>query len=220
MEFNNTMKETIKKKTVRIEKIDSILKELYSEGTALRYDSVFQLLVATILSAQCTDKMVNEVTRTLFAKFPDPRSIAKAELSVLENEIYSTGYFRQKAKALKGCSTAIMEQFGGEVPLIMKDMVTLPGVGRKTANLVLGISEGIPGVVVDTHVLRLSKRMGFTESKNPDRVEKDLSQLLPPERWTPFSGLLIGHGRAVCTARKAMCEVCEVNKLCPRVGVN
>ena len=213
------MKETIKKKTVRIEKIDSILKELYSEGTALRYDSVFQLLVATILSAQCTDKMVNEVTRTLFAKFPDPRSIAEAELSVLENEIYSTGYFRQKAKALKGCSTAIMERFGGEVPITMEEMVILPGVGRKTANLVLGISEGIPGVVVDTHVLRLSKRMGFTESKNPDRVEKDLSQLLPPERWTPFSGLLIGHGRAVCTARKARCEICEVEDLCPRIGV-
>ncbi|MEE8319063.1 MAG: endonuclease III, partial [bacterium] len=134
-------------------------------------------------------------------------------------EIYSTGYFRQKAKALKGCSTAIMEQFGGEVPITMEEMVILPGVGRKTANLVLGISEGIPGVVVDTHVLRLSKRMGFTESKNPDRVEKDLSQLLPPERWTPFSGLLIGHGRAVCTARKARCKVCEVEDLCPRIGV-
>jgi len=213
-------KETKRVKSARAGKIDQILRKIYTEGTALKYDSVFQLLVATILSAQCTDKMVNEVTRTLFAKFPDPRSIAEAELSVLENEIYSTGYFRQKAKALKGCSTAIMERFGGEVPINMEDMVTLPGVGRKTANLVLGISEGIPGVVVDTHVLRLSKRMGFTESKNPDRVEKDLSQLLQPERWTPFSGLLIGHGRAVCTARKAMCEVCEVNKLCPRVGVN
>jgi len=214
------MKETIKKKTARIQNVDSILRKLYSEGTALKYDSVFQLLVATILSAQCTDKMVNEVTRTLFAKFPDPRSIAKAELSVLENEIYSTGYFRQKAKALKGCSTAIMERFGGEVPITMEDMVTLPGVGRKTANLVLGISEGTPGVVVDTHVLRLSKRMGFTESKNPDRVEKDLSQLLSPERWTPFSGLLIGHGRAVCTARKVMCEVCEVEDLCPKIGID
>ena len=214
------MKETIKKKTARIQNVDSILRKLYSEGTALKYDSVFQLLVATILSAQCTDKMVNEVTRTLFAKFPDPRSIAKAELSVLENEIYSTGYFRQKAKALKGCSAAIMERFGGEVPITMEDMVTLPGVGRKTANLVLGISKGIPGVVVDTHVLRLSKRMGLTESKNPDRVEKDLSELLPPERWTPFSGLLIGHGRAVCTARKARCEVCEVGELCLKIGID
>ncbi len=213
-------KETAKKKTARIQKIDSILKELYPEGTALKYDSVFQLLVATILSAQCTDKMVNEVTRTLFAKFPDPRSIVKAELSVLESEIYSTGYFRQKAKALKGCAETIEERFNGKVPQTLEELVTLPGVGRKTANLVLGISEGIPGVVVDTHVLRLSKRMGFTESKNPDRVEKDLSLLLPSERWTPFSGLLIGHGRAVCTARKAKCEICEVNKLCPKTGID
>lgn len=214
------MKESAKKKTVRIRKIDDILNGIYPEGTALKYGSIFQLLVATILSAQCTDKMVNEVTKSLFGKYPNPGSMADAELEALESEVYSTGYFRQKARALQGCSIAIIERFGGEVPLTLEDMVTLPGVGRKTANLVLGISEGTPGVVVDTHVLRLSNRMGFTESRNPDRVEKDLSKLLQPERWTPFSGLLIGHGRAVCTARKPMCDVCEVNKLCPKIGVD
>ncbi len=216
----NKMPESKKKKTERIKAIDGILRELYSDGTALRHRSVFQLLVATILSAQCTDKKVNEVTEGLFARYPDPAAMSKTDIKELESAVYSTGFYRQKARAIKGCSEDILVHFDGEVPVTMEELVTLPGVGRKTANLVLGISMGIPGVVVDTHVLRLSNRMGFTVSRNAVKVESDLAELLPPERWTPFSGLLIGHGRAVCPARKPKCEICEVEEFCPRVGVS
>jgi len=214
------MSETGKEKKERINRIDAVFGKLYPEGTALKHESVFQLLVATILSAQCTDRRVNEVAKALFAKYPDPSSMSAASLDDLESAVYSTGYYRQKARSLKGCSEDIIKRFGGDVPVTLEELVTLPGVGRKTANLVLGITKGIPGVVVDTHVLRLANRMGFTVSKNPVRVESDLAGLLPPERWTPFSGLLIGHGRTVCQARKPACNVCEVAECCPEIGVN
>jgi endonuclease-3 len=175
--------------------------------------------LSTILSAQCTDAQVNKATPDLFRKYPDAKAFAKAEMEELEQLIYSTGFYRQKAKSIKGCSQAIVEKFGGEVPHTLDEMVKLPGVGRKTGNLVLGIAEGIPGVVVDTHVTRLSNRMGLTVNKNPEKIEKDINALLPPERWMAISSELIYLGREFCTARKTMCGECPVSDHCPKIGV-
>jgi len=213
------MTDSLKKKAERAAKIDAILSKRYPNDTALRFDSTLQLLVATILSAQCTDAQVNKVTPGLFAKYPDAKAFAAADMEDLEQMIFSTGFYRQKAKSIKGCSTAIVEKFGGEVPRTLDEMVTLPGVGRKTGNLVLGIAEGIPGVVVDTHVTRLSNRMGLTKNKNPEKIEKDINELLLPERWMSISSELIYLGREFCGARKAMCSECPVNDLCPKIGV-
>ncbi len=213
------MTESFKKKSDRAAKIDAILNELYPTKTELRYSSTLQLLVATILSAQCTDQQVNKVTPGLFKKYPDAKAFAEADMEELEQMIYSTGFYRQKAKSIKGCCTAIVEKFGGEVPRTLDEMVTLPGVGRKTANLVLGIAEGIPGVVVDTHVTRLSNRMGLTKNKDPEKIEKDINALLPPERWLPISSELIYLGREFCPSRKPKCGECPVENLCPKVGV-
>jgi len=213
------MTESIKKKAERALKIDDILSRRYPSDTALRFDNVLQLLVATILSAQCTDQQVNKVTPGLFKKYPDAKAFAEADMEELEQMIYSTGFYRQKAKSIKGCCTAIVEKFGGEVPRTLDEMVTLPGVGRKTANLVLGIAEGIPGVVVDTHVTRLSKRMGLTKNKDPEKIEKDINALLPPERWLPISSELIYLGREFCPSRKPKCGECPVEEFCLKVGV-
>ncbi len=213
------MTESFKKKSDRAAKIDAILNELYPTKTELRYSSTLQLLVATILSAQCTDQQVNKVTPGLFKKYPDAKAFAEADMEELEQMIYSTGFYRQKTKSIKGCCTAIVEKFGGEVPRTLDEMVTLPGVGRKTANLVLGIAEGIPGVVVDTHVTRLSNRMGLTKNKDPQKIEKDINALLPPERWLPISSELIYLGREFCPSRKPKCGECPVENLCPKVGV-
>jgi endonuclease-3 len=213
------MTESLQKKSERAAKIDTILSKRYPNDTALRFDSTLQLLVATILSAQCTDAQVNKVTPGLFEKYPDARAFAEADMEDLEQMIYSTGFYRQKSKSIKGCCEAIVEKFGGEVPQTLDEMVTLPGVGRKTGNLVLGIAEGIPGVVVDTHVTRLSNRMGLTENKNPEKIEKDINKLLLPERWLPISSELIYLGREYCTARKPKCGECPVTDLCPKIGV-
>lgn len=213
------MTEGLKKKTERAAKIDDILSKRYPNDTALRFESTLQLLVATILSAQCTDAQVNKATPALFAKYPDAKSFAQADMEELENMIFSTGFYRQKAKSIKGCSQAIVEKFGGEVPRTLEDMVKLPGVGRKTGNLVLGIAEGIPGVVVDTHVTRLSQRMGLTVYKDPVKIEKDINALLPPKRWMAISSELIYLGREFCPARKPKCEECPVADLCPKIGV-
>ena len=213
------MTESFKKKSDRAAKIDAILNELYPTKTELRYSSTLQLLVATILSAQCTDQQVNKVTPGLFKKYPDAKAFAEADMEELEQMIYSTGFYRQKAKSIKGCCTAIVEKFGGEVPRTLDEMVTLPGVGRKTANLVLGIAEGIPGVVVDTHVTRLSNRMGLTKNKDPEKIEKDINALLPPERWLPISSELIYLGREFCPSRKPKCGECPVEEFCLKVGV-
>ena len=214
------MKETKSDKRNRTLKIDEILSELYSNDTALRFDSTLQLLVATILSAQCTDGQVNKVTPALFAKYPDAESFAVADLEELEQLIFSTGFYRQKAKSIRGCCEAIVRDFGGKVPVTLSEMVKLPGVGRKTANLVLGIAEGIPGVVVDTHVKRISNRMGLTVNKDPDKIEKDINAILPDERWLPFSSELIYLGRDKCPARKPKCGECPVSELCPKVDVD
>jgi endonuclease-3 len=204
----------------RIAKIRSELARLHPDAEcALRYDNPLQLLVATILSAQCTDARVNMVTPALFAKYPDARAFANAEISELEKMIQSTGFFRNKAKNIRECCRQIVEKHGGVVPNNLDDLVQLPGIGRKTANVVLGDAFGVPGITVDTHVGRLSRRMGFTVNEDPEKVEQDLMQLIPEDEWTPFSHRMILHGRQVCAARKPDCEGCTLHSYCPKIGV-
>lgn len=181
----------------------------------LDHGSAFQLLAATILSAQCTDVMVNRVTPALFARFPDARSMADADPAELEELIRRTGFFRAKAKSLIGMARAVTDRFGGEVPGRMEDLVTLPGVGRKTANVLLGHWFGVPGIAVDTHVLRLSKRLGLSDETDPVRVERDLMGLLPRRVWADTGMRLIYHGRRVCFARKPDCGGCVLAGFCP-----
>lgn len=184
--------------------------------TALDWKDPLQLLVATILSAQTTDVNVNAVTPTLFAKYPTATAYAEADTTELEGEIRPTGFFRNKAKSLRGMARALVEDHGGEVPRTMEELVALPGVGRKTANVVLGNGFGIDeGIVVDTHVRRLSNRLGFTSQQDPEKIERDLMQTVPKGDWTVFSHLLILHGRSVCKSRKPDCPNCVLNDLCP-----
>jgi len=182
---------------------------------ALRHDNAFELLVATILSAQTTDERVNLVTPDLFSAYPDAEALAHADPTRLEALIRSTGFFRAKARSLLGASQALVERFGGEVPSSMEELVTLPGVGRKTANVVLSVAFGVPGFAVDTHVGRLSRRLGFTASSDPEVVERDVEALVPPEEWGALSLRLILHGRAVCLARKPHCGTCVLFDVCP-----
>lgn len=183
---------------------------------ALDHKSALQLTVATILSAQCTDKRVNEVTPALFKKYPKAADYADAPLPDLEEMVRSTGFFRNKAKSLKGLGQALVEEHGGRVPKTMKALVKLPGIGRKTANVVLGNAFGLnEGVVVDTHVGRLSRRLGLTEEKDPVKVERDLIELVPRDEWTLWAHLLIYHGRQVCHSRRPDCASCALADLCP-----
>ena len=208
--------ETTPQRIKRVKKISEILDPLYTrEKTALEYHTPFQLLISTILSAQCTDKQVNAVTKDLFEKYFSPSDFLSAPIAELEANIRSTGFFRNKAKSIKGCCKGLVDQHGGEVPSTMAELIKLPGVGRKTANCVLGAAFGVPGVVVDTHVKRLSIRLGLTENKNPDKIEKDIEKLLPEERWRRFSDILIYHGRAICNARKPNHAGCPVFRHCP-----
>ncbi|MGI8509927.1 MAG: endonuclease III [Gemmatimonadaceae bacterium] len=182
----------------------------------LDYSTPFQLLAATILSAQCTDTRVNMVTPELFARYPDPESLAGADPAALEALIRPTGFFRNKTKSLIGMANALVDRFGGEVPRSMDELVTVPGAGRKTANVVLGTAFNQPeGVVVDTHVGRLSRRLGLTKETDPVRAERVLMRLFPREDWTPLSHLLIFHGRRVCLARRPRCAECVLNDICP-----
>ncbi len=208
--------ESMTQKIARTRRIFETLDPLYTrKKTALEFQTPFQLLIATILSAQCTDKQVNQVTRSLFKKYRTPQDYLKIPLEELENDIRPTGFYRNKAKAIVGCCRGLVEHFGGEVPATMDEMLTLPGVGRKTANCVLGAAFDVPGVVVDTHVRRLALRLGLTENKDPDKIEADIAALLPPERWRRFSDLLIYHGREVCKARKPDHGRCPIADLCP-----
>ncbi len=187
---------------------------------ALVHQTPFQLLIATILSAQCTDERVNLVCKELFRKYKKPADFAAAPVEELEVAVKSTGFYRNKAKNIKACSTELVERFKGQVPQELDALVSLAGVGRKTANVVLGTAFGIPtGVVVDTHVGRLSLRMGLTQHTDPVKVEQDLMQLVPQDEWIEFSHRLILHGRQVCAARKPACERCTLEKICPRRGV-
>ena len=187
---------------------------------SLDFASPFQLLIATILSAQCTDKRVNVVTGSLFGRWPAAAALAAASQAEVEAVIRSTGFFRAKAKNIRGCCQALVERHGGEVPRTLEELVRLPGVGRKTANVVLGSGFGLPsGVVVDTHVGRISRRLGLTRHADAVKAERDLIAAIPKSHWIVFSHRLIEHGRTVCTARRPRCEDCPLTDLCPRVGV-
>jgi endonuclease-3 len=207
----------------RRQRASTILRRLrgeYDAHCALVHQTPLQLLLATILSAQCTDEMVNKVTPALFSRFPDAASLAEASQEEVETLINSLGLFRNKAKSLRGCCALIMSEFGGEVPRTMAELTRLPGVARKTANVVLGTAFGIPsGVVVDTHVQRLSGRMGLSQQSDAVKIERDLMAILPKDRWIEAGHNLIWHGRKCCAARKPACERCVVGDLCPRVGV-
>jgi endonuclease III len=204
----------------RAARIAEALARLYPAARiSLDFTNPWQCLVATILSAQCTDKRVNQVTPRLFAEVPDARAMDAASAERIERLILDTGFFRQKTRSLKGAARAILERFGGEVPSRMEDLVTLPGVGRKTANVLLGHVFGEAGLVVDTHVRRLAYRLGLTRETDPEKIERDLQTLLKPAEWTPFSMRLILHGRTVCHARKPRCDVCALAADCPRNGV-
>ncbi len=200
----------------RVAAILAKLDEAYPNATCeLKHENAFQLLIATILSAQCTDVRVNQVTETLFKKYPDANAFAYATPSEMEQEIRPTGFFRNKTKSVMGASKAILEKFGGQVPRTMEEILTLPGVARKTGNVVLGTAYGIAsGVVVDTHVLRLSNRLDLTRNEDPKNVEQDLMKIIPREKWIQFSHQLIWHGRRVCNARKPKCVECNMESLC------
>ena len=200
----------------RIAKILEALNELYPAATcALRHADAWQLLVATILSAQCTDKRVNEVTPGLFRKYPTMQDFAAVSQEELAQDIRSTGFFNNKARAVRGAARKILSDFGGKVPQTMEEMLTIPGVARKTANVVLGAAYGIPsGVVVDTHVQRIAQRLDLTGEKDAVKIEKDLMKLIPTGTWILFSHQLIHHGRNLCVARKPRCAECPLNPIC------
>lgn len=200
----------------RVRAILQKLDEAYPDVTcALLHENPFQLLISTILSAQCTDVRVNEVTKTLFVKYPTPKHFAYANPGDLEQDIRPTGFFRNKTKSIMGASKMIVEEFGGEVPRTMEEVLTLPGAARKTANVVLGTAFGIAsGVVVDTHVARLSGRLDLSRNTDPTKIEQDLIKIIPQEKWILFSHQLIWHGRKVCVARKPRCTECNLERQC------
>ena len=210
-----------RKEARRVFEIIRLLEQEYGDAAcALHHDGAYQLLVATILSAQCTDARVNMVTPALFRRYPDAHAMAEADLDELQEIIRSTGFFRNKSKSLHGSARRLVDEFDGEVPSNMRDLLKLPGVARKTANVVLGTAYGIAsGVVVDTHVGRLSRRLGLTHQKTPVKVEKDLMKMIPRDEWINFAHRLIHHGRRVCQARKPRCEECAFADLCPRIGL-
>jgi endonuclease-3 len=209
--------ETISDKKEKAKKIIELLEKEYSDAkTALHYRNPLEILVATILSAQATDKQVNVVTKSLFKKYKTAKDYADADLSELEQDIRSTGFYRNKAKHLNNAAKLLVEKYDGKVPRTMDKLVELQGVARKTANIVLSNAFGIiAGIAVDTHVKRLSQRLGLTENNNPDKIEKDLMEIVPKSQWEKITNLLIFHGRNVCMARKPNCKECTLNKICP-----
>jgi endonuclease III len=212
--------ESIAKKKERVKIIFETLDPVYThEKTALKYNTAFELLIATILSAQCTDKQVNTVTQTLFKKYRGPGDFLKAPISELETDIRPTGFYKNKAKSITGCCKGLLDLYKGEVPATMEELLKLPGVGRKTANCVLGAVFDIPGIVVDTHVKRLAIRLGLTENEDPEKIEMDVQKLLPAERWRRFSDILIYHGREVCAAKKPRHDICKIREICPSRNV-
>lgn len=205
---------------VRVRRVLALLKKTYPQAhCSLRHENPFQLLVATVLSAQCTDARVNQVTPALFARFPTPAAMSVAKLSDLESLIRSTGFYKNKAKSLQALSADLVSRHSGAVPQSIEELTRLRGVGRKTANVILGNAFGIPGLVVDTHVGRLSRRLGFTRHEDPVKVEYELMEIIPKKDWTLYSHWLIDHGRAVCDARNPGCEHCVLAELCPKIGV-
>jgi len=214
------MRKSLPKKKVKAKAIYRQLTKSYPNVRCeLDYNSAFQLLVATVLSAQCTDKRVNQTTPALFNKYPNPKKMAKADLKVIQRLVKSTGFFRAKAKNIKALSNKIIEEFDGDVPSNLDDLITLPGVGRKTANVVLGHAFGIPGITVDTHFGRLSRRFGWSKQSDPVKVEFEVGELIHEKEWTNLSQRMIWHGRRVCHARKPACGACPLAKLCPSYGI-
>lgn len=198
-------------------KILAILEETYPDAcVTLDFKNPFQLLIATILAAQCTDERVNQVTKGLFKRYATPNAFAETDPIELEEAIRSTGFYRNKTKSVIGCCKKLVEEFGGQVPQTMEALITLPGVWRKTANIVLSNALGITaGIAVDTHVMRVANRLGLAQSDKPDEIEQQLCRIVPKEKWTPLTHLLVFHGRAVCTAKRPACPRCPVRHLCP-----
>jgi len=204
--------EDLKKRVKEIIKILS--KEIPNSRIALRFSNPLELLIATILSAQCTDIKVNQVTVDLFKKYRSAKDYAESNLAKLEEQIRPTGFYRNKAKSIHKCCQELVKRFGGEVPKTLEELVTLSGVGRKTANVILGNTFGIPGIVVDTHVQRVSQRIGLTKNDDPVKIEFDLMEIVLKEEWTHFSNLLVWHGRKTCMSKKPLCGICPIRKLC------
>ena len=215
------MKAALKKANLPVKEIISLLKKEYpGAGCTLDFKTPHQLLVATVLSAQCTDERVNIVTKDLFKKYISIEDYATADISELENDIHSTGFFRNKARSIKESARVLVVEHGGKMPENMEELIKLPGVGRKTASVILGAAFGLAeGIVVDTHVIRLSQRLGFSRQKDASKIENDLMEIITKKDWIIFSHLLILHGRNVCKARKPDCGKCVVSKLCPSAGL-
>lgn len=213
-------KETKDQIRERARKIIKVLRGIYPDlRCALHYETPFQLLVATILSAQCTDKQVNRITPALFKRFPDASAMSKAAILDIEELIHSTGFYKNKAKNIQGAALKMIQDYQGEVPGVLEELVKLPGVGRKTGNVVLGYGFGIPGLTVDTHMIRLNQRLGLTKQRDPVKIEFALMPLVSQSEWTNYSTLIITHGRRRCFARKPDCEHCEIQNLCPKNGL-
>jgi endonuclease-3 len=206
-------KQEDQKKRVK-EIIEILSKEIPDSRIALRFSNPLELLIATILSAQCTDVKVNQVTVDLFEKYHTVKDYAEANLAKLEDEIRPTGFYRNKARSIQKCCQELVKRFEGEVPRTLEELVTLPGVGRKTANVILGNAFGVPGIAVDTHVHRVSQRIGLTKNDDPVKIEFDLMEIVPKEEWSHFSNLLIWHGRKTCIAKKPLCGICPIRKRC------
>lgn len=210
------MKETAASKRKRVLAILRPLQKAYPGlRCAIHFSNPWELLVATVLSAQCTDKLVNKVTPVLFKKYPDVRAYTVANPKSFEKDIYSTGFYKNKTKNILAAARVVLDQFGGEVPSRMEDLITLPGVGRKTANVILGNAFGIPGISVDTHMIRINRLLGFTRHADPAKIEFDLMKLVPQKDWTAYSSLIIHHGRVRCFARRPDCPHCEILRFCP-----
>ena len=206
---------SLKEKKEKVKKIILLLKKMHPQARCeLNHNNPLELLVATILSAQCTDKRVNQVTPYLFKKYPTATAYTESVPGELEEEIKLTGFFRNKAKMIRECARELTTRFGGKVPDRLEDLVTLPGIGRKTANVILGTAFGVPGIVVDTHVLRVSERLGLTKNTDPVKVEFDLMEIVPKKDWIDFSHLLVFHGRYICNARKPLCGQCALIPYC------
>lgn len=206
---------TVEEKSKALEVLELLKARYPGAECALRHRNAWELLISTILSAQCTDARVNQVTPVLFGRYPDAEALASANPAEVEEIIHSLGAFRNKAKSIIGVSQAIVDRFGGVVPQTMEELTEMPGVGRKTANVVLGVAFGKPAVVVDTHVQRIARRLGWTSNTDPNKIEQDLMELLPPDEWTNMAHTLILHGRTLCTARSPKCGECPVRALCP-----
>jgi len=209
------------KKTDIAEKVLDILRKEYPDArVTLDFKDPLQLLIATILAAQCTDERVNLITRDLFRKYPKAPDYARADLKILEGEIRSTGFFRNKAKSIIGCGQALVQKFNGQVPRTLEELTSLPGVGRKTANIILGNAFGRQAIAVDTHVKRVTHRLGWAKSDDPDKIEFELMEVIPQARWTLACHQIVFHGRRVCMAKNPQCSTCPVAKLCPKIDIS